>query len=303
MADFWRKSGTNALNHNSTQKIKNLICPSADEIEEDNFVSISPICNNDEDCYKQFSDTSKRCCRRKDNVKRCLNGISYKTLDNELKSIESSKIDDNLICPSSSRNIENFNFFSLPCSTHDDCIQYAGINKRCCKGAGIVNRCVDGVPKRKPKSPHFTFFGRRECPNFNDINYENGKEPFAVLFRHPVTECKDDKECWPLRICCPEFAENDLENGKNYCQVPVTNLDNTLIKDYLGHFLSHIQCTPPPPAYLDLFPKPCKNTFDCLPKVCCREAANQNFCRPPKKNVVGLLAAVLKVMSFLFKSN
>lgn len=59
------------------------------------------------------------------------------------------------------------------------------------------------------------FFGRRECPNFNDINYENGKKPFAVLFRHPVTECKDDKECWPLRICCPEFAENDLESMHN----------------------------------------------------------------------------------------
>lgn len=70
----------------------------------------------------------------------------------------------------------------------------------------------------------------------------------------------------------------------------------------LGHFLSHIQCTPPPPAYLDLFPKPCKNTFDCLPKVCCREAANQNFCRPPKKNVVGLLAAVLKVIFILIKT-
>lgn len=69
--------------------------------------------------------------------------------------IESSKINDNLICPTSSRNIENFNFFSLPCSTHSDCIQYAGINKRCCKSAGIVNRCIDGVPKRIPKSPHF----------------------------------------------------------------------------------------------------------------------------------------------------
>lgn len=56
-----------------------------------------------------------------------------------------------------------------------------------------------------------------------------------------------------------------------------------------------MQCTPPPPPILDLFPKPCQNPLDCFPNLCCQEGGKR-FCRPPKRSILALIADVGQVM-------
>lgn len=53
--------------------------------------------------------------------------------------------------------------------------------------------------------------------------------------------------------------------------------------------MSYMQCTPPPPPFLDFFPKPCRTQFDCFPNLCCQERGKQ-FCRPPKRSIFALMA-------------
>lgn len=55
-----------------------------------------------------------------------------------------------------------------------------------------------------------------------------------------------------------------------------------------------MQCTPPPPPILDLFPQPCQNPLDCFPNLCCQEGGKR-FCRPPKRSILALIADVGQV--------
>lgn len=50
----------------------------------------------------------------------------------------------------------------------------------------------------------------------------------------------------------------------------------------------YFQCTAAPPPAFDRHPKPCNNTLDCLPNMCCFESGNK-YCRPPKKSILSAL--------------
>lgn len=58
--------------------------------------------------------------------------------------------------------------------------------------------------------------------------------------------------------------------------------------------VSYMQCTPPPPGNLDLFPKPCESSFDCFPNLCCQENGKR-YCRPPKRSILALIAELTQV--------
>lgn len=57
-----------------------------------------------------------------------------------------------------------------------------------------------------------------------------------------------------------------------------------------------MQCTPPPPPILDLFPKACNNPLDCFPNLCCQEGGKK-YCRPPKRSFLALVADVGQVFN------
>lgn len=123
----------------------------------------------------------------------------------------------------------------------------------------------------------------RKCP----------KEPLAELFWELKT-CNTDHDCWP-RICCPDGLNK-------YCRTSRPELDTLPVGKQLAYrkhiffffiFLnglnlifisnilaidmlsSYLQCTPAPPIAYDLHPKPCNNTLDCFPNVCCQEAGKK----------------------------
>ncbi|XP_065167033.1 uncharacterized protein [Atheta coriaria] len=176
-----------------------------------------------------------------------------------------------LVCPSANIRLP---FFSLPCSKKTDCNIF-GRNLLCCR-----NVCLQGVAPPKEEVSHApALFGLvdRHCP----------AQPLAELF--DVKECETDADCLP-RICCPE--KNSL-NRKSYCRTPIHNIERLpgaqRIQEPLRNFVSYMQCTPPPPR--ELFPKPCNNTLDCFPNLCCQESGKK-FCRPPRRSLVALVADV-----------
>lgn len=57
---------------------------------------------------------------------------------------------------------------------------------------------------------------------------------------------------------------------------------------------SYLQCTPAPPTAYDLHPKPCNNTLDCFPNVCCQEEGRK-YCRPPKKSLLAFITNFAQV--------
>lgn len=59
-----------------------------------------------------------------------------------------------------------------------------------------------------------------------------------------------------------------------------------------------MQCTPPPPPLLDLFPKTCNTPLDCFPNLCCQEKGKR-FCRPPKRSLLALIADVGQVCNLI----
>lgn len=72
-----------------------------------------------------------------------------------------------------------------------------------------------------------------------------------------------------------------------------------IIRKYLSFLAidmlsSYLQCTPAPPTAYDLHPKPCNNTLDCFPNVCCMEQGKK-YCRPPKKSLLSLLTTFAQV--------
>lgn len=50
----------------------------------------------------------------------------------------------------------------------------------------------------------------------------------------------------------------------------------------------YFQCTPPPPAAFDKYPKSCNSSLTCFPNICCLEGG-QKHCRPPKRNILAAI--------------
>ncbi|CAH0550537.1 unnamed protein product [Brassicogethes aeneus] len=179
-----------------------------------------------------------------------------------------------LICPG-----KNYPkpFFSLPCSKTKNC-SFMGKGLLCCGG-----RCLKGVPPPKEEIKHEPIiFGLvdRKCPS----------SPIPEIFT--ITKCEKDSECLP-RICCPE----KLKSGEivGFCRTAEAIWDRMpLANQFMEPFktmVSYMQCTPPPPPILDVFPKPCENALDCFPNLCCQEGGKK-FCRPPKRSILSLMAGI-----------
>ncbi|XP_030764818.1 uncharacterized protein LOC115889042 isoform X1 [Sitophilus oryzae] len=178
------------------------------------------------------------------------------------------------LCPSKKSPKPLFSL-SLPCSTTENC-GFLGHDMLCCE-----NRCVKGIKPPKTEIKHEPLlFGiiERKCP----------KDPLAEL--SDVHECFSDEECSP-RICCSET----LENGEKarYCRTPIPVWESlplpSPVLEPLKTITGYMQCTPPPPPYLDLHPKPCENPLDCFPNLCCQEQGKK-YCRPPRKSLLALVA-------------
>ncbi|XP_056630367.1 uncharacterized protein LOC130440968 [Diorhabda sublineata] len=242
-------------------------------------------CSIKKDC--DVFGRSTLCCD-----KRCIQGItplvskpkqSGETL-NAIRAItknennEHSKILITLtakyVCPD--KNVPQ-PFFTLPCSTKKDCNIF-GKSVLCCD-----KRCVNGVKPSKLEPTHVpAFFGfvQQICP----------KEPFAEIFE--IKKCTSDQECSP-RICCPET----LKSGEqvSYCRTAQPLWEKIpaprQLVEPIRALVAYMQCTPPPPPILDLFPKPCDSQLDCFPNLCCQERGKR-YCRPPKKSLVTVIAGI-----------
>lgn len=114
----------------------------------------------------------------------------------------------------------------------------------------------------------------RKCP----------KDPLAESF-WDVKQCDNDKNCDFPRICCP--------NGrKRYCMNSYTEPEELPVGRQIAYpvesLSQYFQCTPPPPAAFDKYPKPCNSSLTCFPNICCLEGG-QKHCRPPKRNILAAL--------------
>ncbi|KAG5899142.1 hypothetical protein JTB14_027335 [Gonioctena quinquepunctata] len=168
-------------------------------------------------------------------------------------------------------------FFALPCTTTKDC-GILGKDTVCCE-----RRCIEGVERQKPDPKHSpTLFGLVEqiCPS----------EPVPEIWE--IKECSTDDDCAP-RICCPE----SLKNGQNmsYCRTAQPLWEKLpaakQFVDPIRTLVGYMQCTPPPPPLLDLFPLPCNTPLDCFPNLCCQEGGKR-YCRPPKRSLLALIAGI-----------
>ncbi|EFA05886.2 uncharacterized protein LOC103313831 [Tribolium castaneum] len=180
-----------------------------------------------------------------------------------------------LICPGKN---ESRPFFSIPCKTAKECTQLGNKNMLCCN-----NRCLKGVPAPSPEPVHSpTLFGlvQRVCPT----------ELIPEIFE--IKRCSEDSDCSP-RICCPEKMLNGDIVG--YCRTPEAKLDNIPgVRQFVEPFrlmMNYMQCTPPPPPILDVFPKECRYPLDCFPNLCCQERGKR-YCRPPRRSLLTLLTTV-----------
>ncbi|XP_068895935.1 uncharacterized protein [Tenebrio molitor] len=180
-----------------------------------------------------------------------------------------------LVCPVS----QGFRpFFATPCKVTKECSQLGNKNMLCCNG-----RCQKGIPAPPPEPVHSPgLFGliERSCPT----------ERIPEILQ--IKQCTVDAECSP-RICCPEKMHNGDVVG--YCRTAEPKLDNipgvNRFVEPLRLMMSYMQCTPPPPPFLDLFPKVCRSPLDCFPNLCCQERGKR-YCRPPKRSLLALLTTV-----------
>uniref|UniRef100_A0A1B0GIP6 Putative conserved secreted protein n=1 Tax=Lutzomyia longipalpis TaxID=7200 RepID=A0A1B0GIP6_LUTLO len=161
-----------------------------------------------------------------------------------------------LICPKNPE--KHVGWFALPCTNNKSCL-IMGKKHVCCK-VNTYRRCIQGVPKPIVEPPHEPILGiiQQKCPT----------TPLAELFWN-VQTCDTDADCWP-RVCCPD-------GQKKYCRNAAVELQKSNIPfarslaNPLEAMSGYIQCTPPPSPLYDLYPKPCNNTLDCFPNVCCQE--------------------------------
>ncbi|XP_054257973.1 uncharacterized protein LOC128982925 [Macrosteles quadrilineatus] len=163
----------------------------------------------------------------------------------------------------------------IACKSHGEC---EALGSRCCGPAGH-KVCTRTKHKVVTEEEHTPFLGLipRQCP------------------RHPVPEplpirnCSEDRDCWP-RLCCPDTA-----GDRSFCRTPAPVWDRLRlplrIVTPMRNMLAYMQCTPPPPAIYDLFPKQCRSTLDCFPNLCCQEQ-DRRVCRPPKKSILALLSTL-----------
>ncbi|XP_060534797.1 uncharacterized protein LOC132707111 isoform X2 [Cylas formicarius] len=188
--------------------------------------------------------------------------------------VEEKNVPSDIVCPKKETPRP---LFALRCTAAKDCSPL-GDGLLCCDG-----KCLKGVKPPKPEPKHQpVFFGmiHRRCPS----------DPLPEL--SGVKECKSDNDC-SSRICCAEA----LQNGEvaHYCRTAEPVWDNLPIPnhflDTLKTFVGYMQCTPPPPPFLDLFPKPCQNPLDCFPNLCCQERGKR-YCRPPKRSLLALVADI-----------
>ncbi|CAG9858184.1 unnamed protein product [Phyllotreta striolata] len=183
-----------------------------------------------------------------------------------------------LVCPG--KDVQR-PFFALPCSTKKDCSIF-GKSILCCE-----ERCTQGVKPPKPvttHSPALFGFVEQTCPT----------EPIAEIWE--IKECDKDEDCSP-RICCPETFAGKKSGEKNvsYCRTAQPLWEKIpapkQIVEPIRTLVGYMQCTPPPPGLLDLFPKPCESPLDCFPNLCCQEDGKR-YCRPPKKSLLTLIVGI-----------
>lgn len=199
--------------------------------------------------------------------------------------------EDELLCPTERE--ARFELFPIICNNNQDC-DIAGKNFRCCKLFGS-KRCHEGYEKPLEELEHerkiqfwkfmdyllssiflpTALFGiPRKCP----------KDPLAESF-WDVKQCDLDKDCDFPRICCP--------NGrKRYCMNSYTEPEELPVGRQIAYpvesLSQYFQCTPPPPAAFDKYPKPCNSSLTCFPNICCLEGGKKH-CRPPKRNILAAL--------------
>ncbi|KAL3286255.1 hypothetical protein HHI36_000765 [Cryptolaemus montrouzieri] len=202
------------------------------------------------------------------------NSITPPATTQNAKKIENLTETFTFVCPGKEVRIP---FFSRPCSSNQECLPL-GTQMVCCS-----NRCIKGVPPPKPEIKHApSWFGlvERQCP----------VDPIAEIL--DIKECQTDADCAP-RICCLDKYPNG--SHKSYCRTAQPSLERfpaaERLMEPLRVFVGYMQCTPPPPPVLDLFPKPCKNTLDCFPNLCCQEGGKK-YCRPPKRSLLSFVAGV-----------
>ncbi|KAJ1523698.1 hypothetical protein ONE63_001532 [Megalurothrips usitatus] len=181
-----------------------------------------------------------------------------------------------LVCPTT----EEVSIFSRQCQSDRDC---KSVGEQCCKDRLGLRRCVLGVAPAMPDIPHEPFFGviARVCPSPVDTYVE----PWTI------TNCTTDDDCWP-RVCC-------VDGPYAYCRTPQLEWEKLPGQRFVAPLrllMSYLQCTPPPPPVFDLFPKPCRNTLDCFPNLCCQERGRK-VCRPPKRSLLALMATLGQVRS------
>lgn len=171
-----------------------------------------------------------------------------------------------------------FQLFPRRCQKPSECSNL-GKSFQCCKQYGW-NICVKGKLKPILEQKHEPILGLipRKCPT----------EPLAELWWELQT-CKTDVDCWP-RVCCPD-------GRKSYCRTAKPQFDSASFRparqlSYPFEAISgYLQCTPAPPPLFDTHPKPCNNTLDCFPNVCCQESGKKH-CRPPKRSLLALLTSM-----------
>nr|XP_022912906.1 uncharacterized protein LOC111423786 [Onthophagus taurus] len=228
-------------------------------------------CDSNNDCRIMGAGPTSLCCRT-----RCLDGVPLESKNSIRDAGRYTPKNIKLVCPNRSASLP---FFALPCDTNKDCSTLLGPSYVCCK-----KKCVLGVPPPEVELSHEPIlFGlvERICPS----------DPIPELSE--IKECGSDLDCDP-RICCPEKPNVNGE-VKFYCRTAAPDLDKIpapkLIIDPLKSAVSYMQCTPPPPPNLDIFPKPCESSFDCFPNLCCQESGRR-YCRPPKRSLLALVADV-----------
>ncbi|KAL1512711.1 hypothetical protein ABEB36_002255 [Hypothenemus hampei] len=172
------------------------------------------------------------------------------------------------VCPNKN---EPKPLLSLPCFSTMNC-GFLGRDMLCCEG-----KCLKGVKRAQSERHHEPLFGiiERKCPI----------EPLTELSE--VKQCHMDDECTP-RICCGDTSPN-----VKYCRTPIPVWDSIPLPppvlEPLKTLTGYMQCTPPPPHHLDLYPKSCQSLVDCFPNLCCQENGKK-YCRPPKRSLLALVA-------------
>uniref|UniRef100_A0A1B0GPB9 WAP domain-containing protein n=1 Tax=Phlebotomus papatasi TaxID=29031 RepID=A0A1B0GPB9_PHLPP len=199
----------------------------------------------------------------------------------QIQKKSTKKTVNELICPKNAE--KHVGWFALPCTNNKSC-QIMGKKHVCCK-VNNYKRCILGVPKPISEPRHEPILGliQQKCP----------KTPLAELFWE-IKTCDTDADCWP-RVCCPD-------GQRKYCRSATVELQKSDIPfarslaNPLEAMSGYIQCTPPPPAQFDLYPKPCNNTLDCFPNVCCQEKGRKH-CRPPKRSLLALITTMTQNVS------